>query len=125
MRLDSGGNVVQPVFVDGNPNAPVFDGANLWVPNANSRVDVVRAVDGAPIATLTQTGLGYAFAAAFDGERVAIADTTNHLAFLWKAADLSPLGSVSLGTNTSPLGICSDGLNFWITLSSTGQLARF
>ena len=125
LRLDSSGNVVQPVFVDGNPNAPVFDGANIWVPNANSRVDVVRASDGSIVASLTQDGLGYAIAAGFDGERIAIADESNHLAFFWKAADLSPLGSLPLGTNTSPLGVCSDGLNFWMTLSDVGELARF
>jgi DNA-binding beta-propeller fold protein YncE len=125
LRLDSGGSVVQVVFVDGNPNLPVFDGANIWVPNANSRVDIVRPTDGSIVASLTQPGLGYAIAAAFDGERIAVADYSSHSAFYWRAADLSPLGSVPLGTNASPLGLCSDGLNFWATLSDPGQLARF
>jgi hypothetical protein len=44
---------------------------------------------------------------------------------LWKAAGLTPLGSVLTGAGTTPNGACSDGLNFWITLNETDQLARF
>jgi hypothetical protein len=29
-----------------------------------------------------------------------------------------------MGSGT-PMGACSDGISFWITLSSVGQLARF
>jgi hypothetical protein len=42
---------------------------------------------------------------------------------LWKAADLTPIGSFS--TSTEPFGACSDGINFWIILNITNQLARF
>ena len=38
---------------------------------------------------------------------------------LWKAADLSPLGSVAIGNN--PMGICSDDANSWITYSNLGE----
>jgi hypothetical protein len=44
---------------------------------------------------------------------------------LWKATDLTPLGSVATGTNTHPVGACSDGTNFWIALYGFGQLLRF
>ena len=44
---------------------------------------------------------------------------------LWRAADLTLLGAFSTGANTEPDGVCSDGLNFWITLFGTQQLARF
>jgi hypothetical protein len=44
---------------------------------------------------------------------------------MWKSADLSPLGSVSTGSNSFPVGACSDSLNFWITLQGGGKLARF
>ena len=44
---------------------------------------------------------------------------------LWKAADLSPLGSITTGPGTQPVGVCSDGIHFWVVLGFTGQLARF
>jgi hypothetical protein len=44
---------------------------------------------------------------------------------LWKAADLTPLGFFPTGPGTGPNGACSDGVNFWITLRNTGQVARF
>jgi ABC-type uncharacterized transport system permease subunit len=43
---------------------------------------------------------------------------------LWKAADLTALGSFATGSSI-PKGACSDGVNFWITLVSTNKLARF
>jgi hypothetical protein len=49
----------------------------------------------------------------------------NNSVSLWKAADLSPLGTFSTGANTSPAHVCSDGLNFWITLNNAAKLARF
>jgi hypothetical protein len=45
---------------------------------------------------------------------------------LWKASHLNPPGSVSI-TNLAarPLGACSDGLSFWITLNGKGKPVRF
>ena len=62
--------------------------------------------------------------AAFDGQRILVTNGVSTVS-LWKAADFTPLGSVSTGPGTSPFGACSDGVNFWITLRNTGQLARF
>jgi hypothetical protein len=64
-------------------------------------------------------------AAAFDGERVLVTNYIGNAVSLWKAADLTPLGSVPTGDSTLPAGACSDGVNFWITLLNSGQLARF
>ena len=89
-------------------------------------MNVVRASTGTLIATLTGNGLNTSLAAAFDGERILVTDVdsgTGRLS-IWRAADLTPLGFVLTGPGTLPNGVCSDGLNFWITLS-TGQLARF
>jgi hypothetical protein len=61
--------------------------------------------------------------AAFDGERVLIGNIGDSVS-LWKAAGLTAIGSFSTGPSTSPPGACSDGVNFWITLSPN-QLARF
>jgi hypothetical protein len=125
-KLDANGAIIQTVTVDNNPLNPVFDGTNIWVPNNGSNtVTVVRASTGAVIATLTGNGLGVPTTAAFDGERILVTNQAPPSVSLWKAADLTPLGSVSTGPNTGPVGACSDGLNFWITLRDTGQLARF
>jgi hypothetical protein len=124
-KLDSNGAIIQTVAVGFNTEFPVFDGTNIWVPNnLDNTVTVVRASTGAVLATLTGNGLSGPITAAFDGERILVTNNGNSVS-LWKAADLSPLGSVSTGSATQPYGACSDGLNFWITLISTGKLARF
>jgi hypothetical protein len=129
-KLDANGSVIQTVTVGQFPGYPVFDGTNIWVPNITSdSVTVVRAATGTVLATLTGNGLvGRPFAAAFDGQRVLVTNYANKAVSLWKAADLSPLGSVGVGEK--PFNACSDGLNFWILLTDSnsgapGQLARF
>lgn len=125
-KLDSNGAILQAVTVGNSPRNPVFDGTNIWVPNAGSdTVTIVRASTGVILATLTGNGMSEPSTAAFDGERVLITNFGGDSISLWKAADLSPLGSVSTGAGTKPEGACSDGLNFWITLQGTGKLARF
>ena len=107
------------------PYLPVFDGTNIWVPNnGSSSVSVVRASTGVVLQTLTGNGLAGAISAAFDGERVLVT-TGNHSVALWKAADLTPLGDFPTGPGATPYGVCSDGLNFWIALGTSNQLARF
>ena len=125
-KLDSTGNVIQTVGVGDLPVAPFFDGTNIWVPNVTSNsLTVIRAATGTVLATLTGNGLFSPIAGAFDGERVLVANFEGDSVSLWKATDLTPLGFVSTGGNTSPNGVCSDGLNFWITLQIPGKLARF
>jgi hypothetical protein len=85
----------------------------------------VRASSGAILATLTGNGLNAPNGSAFDGERILITNQAGSSVSLWKAADLTPLGSVSTGPDTGPYGACSDGSQFWITLIGTGKLARF
>ena len=70
-------------------------------------------------------GLNDPFTAAFDGERILVTNFAGNSVSLWKAADLTPLGTFPTGTSTQPFGACSDGLNFWITLSGSDKLARF
>jgi hypothetical protein len=125
-KLDSNGTIIQTVDVGTIPQFPVFDGTNIWVPNQTAAsVTVVRASTGAVLATLTGNGLGAPTGAAFDGERILVTNSSGNSVSLWKAADLSPLGAASIGSNAPQIGACSDGLNFWITLLNTGQLARF
>lgn len=132
-KLDSTANILATVDVGDGPLHPVFDGTNIWVPNRiSSTVTVVRVKDssGNPLAspfvlaTLSGNGLDGPYAAAFDGQRILVASFGNKVS-LWKATDLTPLGSVGTGTNTHPAGACSDGTNFWVTLFDFGQLLRF
>ena len=43
----------------------------------------------------------------------------------FKTADLSLITGISTGPDTTLFGACSDGLNFFVTMSSTNQLVRF
>ena len=126
LKLDSAGAILTTVTVGSQPHFPVFDGTNIWVPNFSSNsVSVVRSSSGAVLQTLTGNGLNGPVAAAFDVERVVITNNGGNSVSLWKAADLTFLGSFATGSSTQPYGVCSDGVNFWITLKGTGHLARF
>jgi hypothetical protein len=126
LKLDAGGAVLQTVTLGSVPRFPFFDGTNLWVPQGGSNtVSVVRPSSGAVLAILTGNGLALPNGGAFDGQRVLITTANGDVVSLWKAADLTPLGSFSTGSNTSPLSACSDGAYFWIVLADTNQLARF
>lgn len=125
-KLDSNGAIIQTVHVGQSPEFPIFDGTNIWVPNnLSNSITVVRASTGAVVATLTGNGLNAPWYAAFDGERILVTNIGGVSVSLWKATDLSPLGSVAFGEFTGPFGACSDGVNFWITLNQAGELARF
>lgn len=129
-KLDSTGAILLSVDVGSAPFFPAFDGTNIWVPNFSSNtVSVVRAVGGLTgtvIATLSGNGLISPRSAAFDGERILITNYDNDGSVsLWKATDLTPIGTFSTGPGQFPYGACSDGLNFWITFVGPGMLARF
>ena len=134
LKLNANGSIAQTITVGNAPKFPVFDGTNIWVPNSQSNsVTVVRVKDAAGttlhtavvLATLTGNGLDFSYSAAFDGERILVANFGGDSVSLWKAASLTPLGTFATGDGTIPIGACSDGLNFWITLSGSNMLARF
>jgi hypothetical protein len=134
MKLNSNGSIAQTITVGSAPIHPVFDGMNIWVPNqTSSSITVVRVKDsqGNPLesafvlATLTGNGLNTPFFAAFDGERIAVTNQLGNQLSLWRATDLTQLGAFPMGDGTIPLGVCSDGLNFWVTLTNINRLARF
>jgi hypothetical protein len=76
------------------------------------------------LTTLTGIGLNELRGAAFDEERI-LATNADSVS-LWKAADLTPLGSFDTPVaNDTPFGACSDGLNFWVTLNAVNRLKRF
>jgi hypothetical protein len=123
LRLDSNGAVIQTVPIV-SPLQPVFDGTNVWVPGNSGELSVVRASTGAVLDTLTGNGLSGAYAAAFDGERILVTNQSGASVSLWKAADLTPLGTLSIGAGAAPRRACSDGLDFWIADPTRG-LVRF
>jgi DNA-binding beta-propeller fold protein YncE len=77
------------------------------------------------LATLTGNGITNPAVATFDGKRVLVTNHGGNSVSLWKAADLTTLGTFGTGANTAPLGACSDGIHFWVVLHNTNQLARF
>jgi DNA-binding beta-propeller fold protein YncE len=124
LKLDGSGAILQTITVGTTPvgELPIFDGTNIWQPNfASNSVWVVRASSGAVLATLTGNGLSGPTSAAFDGERVLVTNSAGSVS-LWKAVDFTSLGSFPTGASTNLA--CSDGVNFWITLSPN-KLARF
>jgi hypothetical protein len=126
LRLDSNGAVLQDVPLGEYPRQAAFDGANLWVPllpvnSQGGSLAVVSAATGTVVATLTGNGLDNPFAAAFDGQRVLVANSPTSVS-LWRAADLTPLGTLPIASG--PGYPCSDGINFWFP-SNDGHLIRF
>ena len=133
-KLNSNGSIAQSLPVGSAPALPVFDGTNIWVPSSlSSSMTVVRVKDslGNPLAqpfvlaTLTGNGLNDPRAAVFDGQRILVTNFAGDSVSLWKATDLTPLGSFTTGLGTEPFGACSDGINFWIKLNGTDKLGRF
>jgi hypothetical protein len=128
LRLDPAGNVLQSVPVGAFPLSAVFDGTNIWVPNVFSSITVVQASTGSVVATITPDAtnlLARPEIGSFDGERVLFTNSNNGSVTLFKAADLSFIANVSIKLGTTPLGACSDGINFWVTLFLSGSLLRF
>ena len=130
LKLDSGGAILQTVTVGSQPGWPAFDGHNIWVPNnADSSVTVVRASDGTVLKTFSagngdQNGLNQPIQAAFDGQRILVTNMAGGLS-LFKATDLSIIGNLATPGVTSPFGVCSDGVNFWVTFLSPTTVGRF
>jgi hypothetical protein len=134
-KLDGNGAILQSIGVGDGPSHPTFDGTNIWVPcQSSDTITVVRVKDsqGYPlanpfvVATLSGNGMSGPLAAAFDGERILTTNSSGDSVSLWRAADLTPIGSCSTGNSTSPTGTSSNGLNFWIALNTNpGALARF
>jgi S-layer family protein len=126
LKLDSNGAVLQTVTVP-SPVNPIFDGTNLWVPGGGfDRVSVIRPSTGTVLATLSGNGLNDPLAAAFDGQRILVVNPSPaNTVSLWKAADLTPIGTFDLGASTGPYNATSDGVYFWIALNQKGALGRF
>jgi DNA-binding beta-propeller fold protein YncE len=130
-KMDSGGGFIQIITVGNKPLTPAFDGTNIWVPNsADNSISVVRASTGIVIATLTGNGLNSPQGASFDGQRILVGNqaVNQGSVSLWKASDLTPLGSFPMPSGFSPTAVACDGINFWFPIVggfSNNFLARF
>jgi hypothetical protein len=128
-KLDGTGAILQTVTVGMNPVYPVFDGANIWVPNSgDNSITVVQASSGNVVATITADAnnhLNGPVAASFDGERILVTNNLGATVTVFNAADLSFITNVATGSGSSPNRGCSDGINFWVPLESAGGLLRF
>ena len=128
-RVDpANGSVLETIAVSGGNMQ--FDGANLWLSNSNTNsITIVRATGalrGTILATLTGNGLHAPYGMAFDGERMLVCNISGgNSVSLFKAADFTPLGSVSTGANSEPRFACSDGLNFWVIRYFSHDIVRF
>jgi outer membrane protein assembly factor BamB len=126
-KLDPTGAILQTVTVNVGAHLPAFDGSNIWVSGTDpfDSLSVVRASTGIVLQTLTGNGLSHPFSVAFDGQRILVTNSGTDGLSLWKAADLTPIGNFPIIPGGTPLGACSDGVNFWITLTAPSRLLRF
>ena len=132
-EFDTSGVSIASLTLGLQPKDPVFDGANLWVPiNQEDSVSVVSARTRAVLKTFSSANgvfLDHPIHAAFDGERILVTNVGHGSAVgfisLFRASDLSFIGNVATPGVGTPFGVCSDGVNFWITFTGTGNLGRF
>jgi len=132
------GAVLQTIGLgSGGVGYPVFDGTNLWIP-CGDRVFVVRGVGGSTgtvplgtvLAQLMGNGLNACFQAAFDGERICVANNGAGTVSLWKATDLSPITSFEIYPGRNSRSVCSDGVTFFVGMHDPigpfdAQIIRF
>jgi len=132
-RIDvSSVSILESIAVVPNPRAMAFDGANIWVTggggSGSNNISVVRAVGafrGTVLATLSSGGANPT-GIAFDGERMLVCNQSADSVSLFKAADLTMLGTLATGFQSIPFRACSDGLNFWIGLGrNPNTILRF
>lgn len=131
LRLDASGAVLQSVSTDDSSSFaagffPAFDGRNLWVPNFDrNSLGVIRSSDGALLKVFSSVnGLELPVQAAFDGSRVLVTNSDGGSVSLFRATSLEPIGNPPTGGMNS-YGVCSDGRDFWVSFSGTGNIGRF
>ena len=122
LKLNSPGGILQTVTVGSGPAFPLYDGTNLWVPNATSSISVVRPGSGAVLATLTGNGLSIARGGAFDGQRILVTSLDSNIVSLWKADDLTPIGISTSGTSQTASAATGPTST---SLRAAGQIVRF
>ena len=127
LRVDPAtGAVLEPIQAPFSRRL-LFDGANLWVTTGagGAPLKVFRAVGnlrGTLLANLGGNGLSSPYGMAFDGERVLVVGFAGDVVSLFKAADFTPLGSLTIPGATR--AACNDGVNFWI-LKNNFDILRF
>ena len=75
-------------------------------------------------ARFTPDGESVVYSAAFEGQRMLVANAFGSRLTLWKASDLTQLGALDMTPAGGVKDICSDGAGFWVTFAG-GKLGRF
>ncbi len=121
------GAVIEDIDVGAVPTGILFDGTYIWLTSQGSNsILIIRPGNPSTIIrTLTGNGLDEPYDLAFDGERVMVTCRNGDRVSLFRATDFSPLGFTSTGLGSSPEGVCSDGLNFWITRHQGSDIVRY
>ena len=97
--------------VGDTPIGIAFDGANMWVTNANSNtVSVLRASDGHHVMTPTVGGTPETIA--FDGVNMWVPNFISNNVSVLRASDGHHVMTPTVGSG--PLGIAFDGANMWV-----------
>ncbi len=100
LKLDSAGAILQTVTVGSAPRSPSSTARTSGCPNSGvrSRLGRPRLQRRGPGDADGQRSERAPIGAAFDGQRVLVTNLGGDSVSLWKAADLTPLGSFSTGT---------------------------
>jgi hypothetical protein len=123
LKLDEFGAIVQTVALDGSVGRPTFDGVNVIAPTTSPTLWAVRASTGERVGGVSNGPMDHPVQAVFDGQRILVLNPSGSFS-LFRASDYSVITFGPL--NAIPFGACSDGVNFWITLTATpGRLARY
>jgi len=104
--------------VGSSPEGIAFDGANIWVANAND--DTVTKLLASTGATVGTYHVGTSpFGVAFDGTNIWVTNSQSNTVTKLLAATGATVGTYTVGPY--PTGIAFDGTNMWVTNSAYQQ----
>ena len=113
----------QDFAVGSFPSAVAFDGANIWVANANSNnVSKLRASDGTSLGTFTVGILPHGVA--FDGANIWVADLGGNTVTKLRASDGACLGTCIFLVGSAPSGVAFDGANIWVANENSDNVSK-
>ena len=116
-----GANQAASVTAGTAPQGVAYDGANIWVANANSgNVMKFDATTGALLGTYSAGGNPVALVS--DGANIWVANLGSSNVTELKAIDGTLVGTYSVGT--LPHGIAFDGTNIWVANFGSGSVTK-
>jgi len=118
--------VVGTFAVGNRPGAMAFDGANIWVANADDgNVTKLRASDGANLGTFA-VGINPGGGVAFDGANIWVANLVSGNVTKLRASDGANLGTFATGggPNSGPNAVAFDGANIWVANINSNNVTK-